>query len=86
MAMAVGPLVAVPEMSRHREDQVTVGELIVLLSAYPAEQRVLVDGYEDGYTEPNVHDASVSAGHSGGWWSGDWDDDKDGEPAVVVGR
>jgi hypothetical protein len=71
---------------------VTVQELISALSHYPADTRVLVDGYEEGLAEPRIRtsDAAYLPGPS---WRGDWSEPEAyeqptgrEEPVVVVGR
>ena len=70
--------------------KMTVGQLIEWLSQYPPETLVLVDGYEDGMTEPKPRDERVVYRPSPGWWSGDWDtapgETGDDQFAVVIGR
>lgn len=55
----------------------TVEELIELLAVYPADLRVVVDGYEDGYD--NVHPdklsvISIRPNKEAHWWNGENDD------------
>jgi hypothetical protein len=66
---------------------VTVAELIAELEAYPPGTRVLVDGYESGYDEPELRDRLVRHFPRNAWWNGDWTrDNNHGEYAVIVGR
>ena len=70
----------------------TVQELISALRRYPADMRVLVDGYEEGLNEPLIR-TSHAAYDPGPDWRGDWSEpeayeqlpDRE-EPVVVVGR
>lgn len=73
----------------------TVYELIQHLSRYSPNTRVLVSGYEDGYTEPNLEDAVVTDRGAGwekeSWWSGRYEKEEycsGGESfrTVVIGR
>ena len=72
----------------------TVKEFIDLLTTFPADARVVVDGYEDGYD--NVSSDSLSAisirlkaNHAD--WEGEnedarWDPGENDFPAVRIGR
>ena len=48
----------------------TIGELIALLSQYPADTRVVVDGYEGGLDDPHVYPRAVVLGRQTGSYSG----------------
>ena len=52
----------------------TVGELIEKLRAYPEDMRVVVDGYEGGYSDPIVAIGGVvfndSPSRNSEWWYG----------------
>lgn len=68
----------------------TVGDLIAALEQFDRKQRVLVDGYEDGFTEPSVREVHVVEEPDPDWWVGEWTADirpeGTGIPAVVVSR
>lgn len=68
----------------------TVKELIERLGAYPPETRVVVDGYEYGYSDlfpEAVSLGSIALNGNGaeGWWYGLHDDVGD-TPAVILSR
>ena len=67
---------------RHREssrnpDYLTIGALIRLLSEYPPNLRVVVDGYEGGYDDLSVRQLQrirIALGVGEEDWFGDHDD------------
>lgn len=68
----------------------TVGEAIELLQKYPKEWRLLVDGFEGGYDDPEVHGQEVVLMKNRLPWNGPYDDAANfsGTPfkAVIFGR
>lgn len=70
---------------RHNEIK-TVAGLIKELSEYPPEMRVLVDGYESGYDDPDVSPEMVLLDEGGGSYNGDHEATfyKEGDPACPL--
>lgn len=75
--------------------QVTVEELIARLREFPPGLRVLVEGYEHGYSD--LFPDTIGRGRAvlrdepdAGWWHGAYDEpyreDGDGEEVVVLSR
>lgn len=71
----------------------TVQDLIRILSRYPSDLRVVVEGYEDGYDDLDPSDIrriEIILNKNTYWWSGRhecvWRDDTGAVPALLLGR
>lgn len=63
----------------------TVTELIGKLQQFPADCRVVLDGYEDGYNEAtDVLSRTLAKQESADWYNGEDADAQDGDAAVFI--
>ena len=65
----------------------TVEELIRKFGEFPADARMVVQGYEDGYDEVSaMKEVRVALNTDSEWYNGSYDDagNAGGEPAVLI--
>jgi len=50
--------------------QLTVGDALLLLSKYPKDLRIMVEGYEEGFDDPEIHQHFVVPVKENEEWNG----------------
>lgn len=73
-----------------KKNGMTIGELIEVLKQYPQDCRVVVDGYENGYTlVTEIYPLKITSEPvNDKWWEGAYEKcgNEDGEDVVYIPR
>jgi len=52
--------------------KLTVGDALLLLSKYPKDMRIMVEGYEEGFDDPEIHQHFVVPIKEPDEWNGEY--------------
>lgn len=66
----------------------TIAELKELLKDYPDSMKIVVNGYENGYNNPRIDNVKIKSSKrdDDAYWEGEYEESRNGEFVLVIGR